>query len=177
MIRAAVVGDARGIARVHVESWRTTYRGIFPQGVLDGLSIEDRAELWKKMLAGGAGGLVTLVACDGEGEVVGFASGGAERTGQLGCDGELHAIYLLEGWQGRGLGRALVRRFAAELCARGFGSMAVWVLARNPAVRFYEALGGKVIGEQRIERAGEWYTEIAYGWRELEGWPQMNGHG
>ena len=29
-IREATAGDARGIAEVHVASWQTTYRGIFP---------------------------------------------------------------------------------------------------------------------------------------------------
>jgi hypothetical protein len=45
--------------------------------------------------------------------------------------------------------------------------MAVWVLARNPSRRFYEALGGRAITEQQIERGGESYVEIAYGWRDL----------
>ena len=31
-IRPAVVEDASAIAQVHVESWKTTYKGIFPAG-------------------------------------------------------------------------------------------------------------------------------------------------
>jgi hypothetical protein len=50
----------------------------------------------------------------------------------------------------------------------GFNSMAVWVLARNPSRRFYEALGATIITEQQIERGGESYTEIAYGWSDLK---------
>jgi hypothetical protein len=42
--------------------------------------------------------------------------------------------------------------------------MAVWVLALNPSRRFYEFLGGKVIGQQEIERRGEMFSEVAYGW-------------
>jgi hypothetical protein len=45
--------------------------------------------------------------------------------------------------------------------------MAVWVLARNPSRKFYESLGGQLIGEQEIERGGESFTEVAYGWRDL----------
>jgi len=45
--------------------------------------------------------------------------------------------------------------------------MAVWVFARNPARKFYKALGGKVIAEQEIERGGESFVEIAYGWSDL----------
>ena len=48
-----------------------------------------------------------------------------------------------------------------------FASMAVWVLARNPSKEFYETLGGEIIAEQNIERDGEWFVEIAYGWSDL----------
>jgi GNAT superfamily N-acetyltransferase len=102
-----------------------------------------------------------------DGGIVGFISGGAERTGRLGYEGELYAIYLLQLAQRQGLGTLLVQHFVCELRARGFGSMAVWVLAANPFREFYEALGGKVVAEQQIEHGGQSFTESAYGWRDL----------
>jgi hypothetical protein len=45
--------------------------------------------------------------------------------------------------------------------------MAVWVLAANPFRKFYEAIGGKVVAEQQIERGGLSFTETAYGWQDL----------
>lgn len=166
-IRPAVVEDAHAIARVHVESSRTTYKGIFPETLLDRLSVSDRTRLWNETLAKPPTRFVTLVAFDEAGEVVGFVCGGAERTGQLGCDGELQAMYLLEDVQRQGLGTLLIRRFVRELRSVGFNSLAVWVLARNPSRRFYEALGGRVITEKQIERGGESYVEVAYGWGDL----------
>jgi len=166
-VRPAVVTDARAIAEVHVGSWKTTYKGIFPDHVLNGLSVEQRAHLWTQTLTTPEQGVITFVGCDAAGKVVGFVCGGRERTGRLGCDGELHAIYLLQSVQRQGLGRLLVDRFVRELKSRGFASMAVWVLARNPFRKFYEALGGQIIAEQQIERAGESFTEIAYGWSDL----------
>ena len=124
-IRPAAPEDAPAIARVHVESWRTTYTGIFPQHLLDGLSIEDRARSWNAALASPPARFITLVGCDESGQIVGFAAGGAERTGRLGCDGELQAIYLLKDAQRQGLGTLLIRRFARELLSMGFSSMAV----------------------------------------------------
>ena len=166
-IRPAVVEDAPAIAQVHVESWKTTYKGIFPESLLDRLSVSDRTRSWNETLAKPPARFVTLVACDDAGGVVGFVCGGAERTGQLGCDGELQAMYLLERVQRRGLGTLLIRRFVRELRSLGFDSMAVWVLGRNTSRRFYEALGGRVMTEQQIERGGESYVEIGYGWRDL----------
>lgn len=166
-VRPAAVTDARAIAEVHVASWKTTYKGIFPNHLLDGLSVEQRAHLWNETLTAPEHGVVTFVGCDAGGRVVGFVCGGVERTGRLGCDGEIHAIYLLECAHRQGLGRLLVHRFVRELRSRGFASMAVWVLALNPFRKFSEALGGQAIGEQQIERGGESFTEIAYGWSDL----------
>lgn len=47
--REANIGDAPGIAKVHVDSWRSTYKGIIPQSFLDGLSYEQRTKLWEKI--------------------------------------------------------------------------------------------------------------------------------
>jgi GNAT superfamily N-acetyltransferase len=171
-IRLAVVHDARAIAEVHVESWKSTYRGIFPETLLNGLSVEKRESFWRGSLAAHEPhSAITMVGCDAGGAVVGFVSGGKERTGQLGCNGELYAIYLRQEAQRKGLGALLVRQLVHELVTRGFGSMAVWVLALNPSRRFYEHLGGKVIGQQQIERGGQTFIEVAYGWQGLNVFP------
>lgn len=44
-IRRAKLDDAQGIAKVHVNSWRTTYKDIIPNDFLDNLSVEQRTEL------------------------------------------------------------------------------------------------------------------------------------
>ena len=166
-VRPAAIHDARAVAEVHVESWKSTYRGIFPDALLDGLSVEKRESGWRDLLAGEEPSAITMVGCDAGGSVVGFISGGKERTGELGCDGELYAIYLRQVAQRKGLGTLLVRQCAHALDARGFGSMAVWVLALNPSRVFYERLGATVIGQKDIERGGQTFLEVAYGWRSL----------
>jgi len=93
-IRPALANDARSIAEVHVGSWKTTYTGIFPDTLLESLSIDSRERSWKETLAEPR--LVTLVGCDAGDKVVVFICGAAERAGQLRCDGELHAIYILQ---------------------------------------------------------------------------------
>jgi len=127
-IRSALIHDARAIAAVHVESSKSTYAGIFPETHLNSFSVEKRERIGQARLTADEPASVTLVGCDDDGRVVGFISGGRERTGQLGCDGELYAVYLLLTAQRRGLGTALVRRLVRELEARGLASMAVWVL-------------------------------------------------
>src|SRR5260370_39710674 len=106
MIRQATLNDASEIARVHVASWRSTYRGLLPDDFLLSLSETGYAERWKRVIAEGTSR--GYVAEDGGG-VVGFSSGGRERAGETGWEGALYAIYVLDGAQRRGFRRDLVR--------------------------------------------------------------------
>ncbi len=158
-MRRAAAADAPSIAQVHVESWKTTYRGILPDEYLDQLSVEQREQFWTSTLAASDSNSTTIVAIDeASSRVVGFACAGKERTGELGCDEELYAIYLLREAQRQKLGTLLLK----ELAAIGFSVVAVWVLNANPARKFYEATGGRVLKEQSIELAGKAFAETAY---------------
>lgn len=166
-VRPARVADSGAIARVHVDSWRTTYAGLMPDEVLAGLSYERRAQAWREVLSGIGGGDITLVAEADPAGVFGFASGGPERENDAIYRGELYAIYLLAEHQGQGVGRQLVSAFARELVARGMNSMLVWVLAGNPARGFYERLGGTWVREKPITLGGATLVEVAYGWQDI----------
>ncbi|MBV9675070.1 MAG: GNAT family N-acetyltransferase [Acidobacteriaceae bacterium] len=166
-LRPALVSDARSIALVHVESSRSTYQGILPAAHLAQFTLEKRERFWAEMLRRPKPQTVTLVGFDPDFGILGFVSGGQERTGQLVCDGELYMIYLLPRAQGQGLGTLLTRRFVHELSGQGFRSLAVWVLAANPFRRFYEKLGGQIIAEQSIRCGEQAFVEVAYGWKDL----------
>lgn len=45
-IRKAEVNDSKSIAKVNIDVWRTTYRGIMPDGDLDNLSYHDREKFF-----------------------------------------------------------------------------------------------------------------------------------
>ncbi|MEW9033324.1 MAG: GNAT family N-acetyltransferase [Planifilum fimeticola] len=165
IVRKAGPADASGIARVHVESWRTTYQGIVPDSVLDNLSVEKRENRWKQDLRQGKSR--TFVAETSGGEIVGFACSRPERTKAYGYDGELYAIYLLQRCQRKGIGRRLFRAAAQELAADGFRSFLVWVLADNPSRRFYEALGGEKTAEEPVTIGEVTLQKIAYGWKDI----------
>src|SRR5712692_6253789 len=106
-IRPAIVSDASGLARVHIESWRTTYKGIVPDDYLANMSLERRMLNWQRNLSEFAYRNYTYVAEDEAGQIVGFINGGPEREGDEFYKGELYAIYLLEEHQGYGLGKRL----------------------------------------------------------------------
>lgn len=100
---------------------------------------------------------------------MGFAGGGSERDGDPTFRAELFYIYLLVGYQRRGVGRRLVIAVAKRLRADGFGSMLVWVLEDNLGARkFYESLGGELVGAKTITIGGADLTEVSYGWRNID---------
>lgn len=163
-VRAARPEDAEAIARVHVASWRTTYKGIVPEEYLAGLDEGERALEWKEWLTRP----VRVYVAELDGEVVGFVGGGAIREPLAGCDGELLVFYLLERAQRRGIGTSLLRSLAAGLRADGFKSMAVWVLALNPAVGFYARAGAELVVTKETEIGGVMLQDLALAWPDLE---------
>jgi ribosomal protein S18 acetylase RimI-like enzyme len=166
MIRTATVGDAPAIARVHVASWLSTYRGLLPDDFLESLSETNYTGRWRRVISEGTSKVA--VAQDGA-EVVGFASGGRERAGEKGYDGELYAIYVLDAAQRRGFGRELVRAMVEGLRELGLGNMIIWVLRDNrPAREFYERLGGAYVRAQPITIGSATLEEVSYGWRRLD---------
>lgn len=168
-IRAARLSDASSIARVHIDSWRTTYAAVMPAEFLLGLSYSQRASWWEEILGTDPPAISTFVAVAPGGEVVGFVGGGPEQEANPASGAELYAIYLYEDYQRRGVGRRLVSALAEALSAQGFSSMLLWVLEDNPTARsFYVSLGGEELGRKTITIGGRDLTEVSYGWRDIE---------
>ncbi len=166
-VRPATPDDAAGIARVHVDSWRSTYAGIVPAEYLAGLSYERSAANWERGLSSPESRSVYLVAEDESGRIVGFVSGGPGRDEHPDYSGELYAIYLFRENQRQGIGRLLMSALARELLARGYTSWLIWVLKDNPARGFYERMGGVCVMEKDIEIGGVKLREAAYGWPDI----------
>jgi ribosomal protein S18 acetylase RimI-like enzyme len=170
MIRPAVIDDADAIARVHVASWRSTYRRLLPDDFLESLTEAGYADRWRRFIGGGSSRVYVVEPEDpAGGGIVGFASAGLERAGEVGFGGELYAIYLLDEFQRHGYGRELVRACVAGLRDMGLQDMIIWVLRDNePARRFYERLGGVYIRAQPITIGSATLEEVSYGWPRLD---------
>ena len=164
-IRIAEVRDAAVIAHVHVQSWLAAYEGIVPKEYLASLNEAEWVPLWQDWLNRD----ISIVVVETNGEVVGFAGGGAIRESFSTYDSELYTLYLLKAVQGRGLGKALLCAIVKALIQKDHKSMIVWVLAQNPAVQFYEKAGAQYITRKQIEIGGIQLSESAFGWPDLKG--------
>jgi ribosomal protein S18 acetylase RimI-like enzyme len=166
LIREAVEGDVEGIAGVHVQGWRESYKDFLSPEALAGLSVEERMRMWQGAFRQPNPRARLLVAETDGGAIVGFACGGPigrESTDVLGTEAEIFAIYLLDKVKRQGVGRRLMRGVLDHLTAHGFSSVGLWVLKENlPARRFYEALGGTPGAEQSFDLRGQMVVEVAY---------------
>lgn len=164
-IRKALPGDEKGIAQVHIDSWRSTYKDIISDKVLNNLSLENRMNHWKNAIANNA---ILYVATTDEGRIIGFACGGKSRSEEYNYDGELYAIYILKQFQQNGVGRQLISKVANELINHGYTSMIVWVLRDNPSKIAYEKLGAVPFDSKNIDIGGQSLTEDVLVWKNIK---------
>ena len=173
-IRRARAADAPGIAAVHVATWRNTYATLLPEAFLAGLSAERLALHYERAIRSGLG--VFVAVRSGEQSVplvVGFCTArrcvGESRLGEskLG-EGEVETLYVADDWQNKGLGGQLLRAGAKYLAALGCRSVFIWVLHGNPAIFFYERLGGRRLANGTTHVAGSDVPQVAYAWDPIE---------
>jgi GNAT superfamily N-acetyltransferase len=141
-LRVATAADADAIARLHAESWRSAYRGMYRDEYLDGPLLEDRMGVWRERLAAPPDNQYLLLAGEGD-ALLGFAcSYGNEdkRWGTL-----LDNLHVRRDQHRHGIGRRLLS--ASALWSRERYPDALfhlWVLDGNAnARRFYEHLGAQ----------------------------------
>ncbi|HEX5064246.1 MAG TPA: GNAT family N-acetyltransferase [Kofleriaceae bacterium] len=165
-VREAALEDAEGIARVHTDSWQTSYRGILPDTVLDRIDVGQRAESRRKILRDRS--VFQLVAYDvTHGDIVGFCDAGASRR-HVPYAGEVYAIYLAHRAKRHGIGQEMWERVQAWLVANDMRSMIVWVLENNHHARaFYEAMGGRTGSRLQSRVGGYPVVELSYVWERL----------
>ena len=180
IIRPALITDAASLARVRVDTWRTSYRGLIPETAIASMDIQKEIARWDERLREPVPDTFLFAAEikpePGDAEsgvepgVVGFCGGGPDRDADLAYSGELYAIYVLQAYQGKRVGRALVQSAVDWLRQNGHRSMLIWVLRDNHhARRFYEALGGKAVRERSVVIGGAALPEVGYGY-DLSRW-------
>ena len=166
IIRTATQEDAASIAKVHVDSWRTTYKGIIPQNFLDNLSYDKRTTLWENNLANSARSI--YVAQTDEDEIIGFVVGEKRDTNTEQDATDLSAIYLFEQWQGKGVGKLLLKQMMLKFKEQGFNKVYVEVLADNKARAFYKYYGAQYVKTITITFNGVPVDEDVYVWESVD---------
>jgi GNAT superfamily N-acetyltransferase len=163
IIRKAARDDGLHVARIQVETWRSTYKGLIPDQHLDQMSIQKRSEYWASAIEK-AEPTKFLIVVEDEGIPRGFLAGGPHRTYLEGYPGEVYALYVEKAHQRKSMGKAIFEAGLEHLRELGMQGVAVWVLKNNPYFRFYEKMGGIKLIEKETEIGEAKYIEVGYGW-------------
>ncbi|KHK95381.1 histone acetyltransferase [Microbacterium mangrovi] len=149
--------DAEALGRVHAKCWHETYDHLISKAALESVSPRRLAELWTHWAVQGPE--FRMSAALVEGEIVGFVGSGPARDKDAPRGRELYFIYLLEEFQGTGIGQKL---FDAAVDADE--QVYLWVADDNPrAHRFYQRNGFTLDGASHTEPfLGETLTEVRF---------------
>ena len=148
-VRDAKPADAPRVSEIHIAAWRVAYREIMPAGYLASLDVNERADMWTRLII--RGGPSKLAIAEIDHAVAGFCSFGPTRDALADDVAEIYAINVApERWR-MGAGRALCEHALRQAGKREYRTMTLWVVKGNdPARRFYERLGYQPDGAERL---------------------------
>jgi GNAT superfamily N-acetyltransferase len=153
-LRDATLDDADSIAAVHAASWRSFYRGSLPDRYLDGDVVSDRQQVWRSRLGAPHDDQKVVVALIDD-ELCGFVC--ALRNHDASWGTLVDNLHVIAHRQRSGLGSRLlsaVREWAVQ--RHSLAGMYLWVIQSNQqALSFYEARGGRIVGEDLWAPPGE----------------------
>ena len=77
----------------------------------------------------------------------------------------MRLLYVKPELKNQGIGKAMFNYAKDDLKIKGKIKMILWCLKDNhPSRKFYEKMGGNVVGEHGIEIGGKTYQEVGFGY-------------
>jgi ribosomal protein S18 acetylase RimI-like enzyme len=147
-VRAAVDQDVPQMARLHVESWRETYRGLMADTVLDDPEVIPRRErFWAAALTDPRYAANRIAVAERNGLLIGVAMAGPVIEPDVQWAAQLFVLYTYAAVHGLGAGAALLDAVIEPKTTAG-----LWVADPNPrAQNFYRKHGFLPDGTNKVE--------------------------
>jgi GNAT superfamily N-acetyltransferase len=139
-VRPPLPADAAAMARVHVDTWLETYRGLMPDELLDSPDLIDRrTRMWSNILAEAAPDKYACAVAESDGEIVGIAMAGPPEEDGGEEDRHLYILYAYRSMHGTGAGQDLL-----DAVIDPTKTTALWVADPNPRAQAFYAKNGFV---------------------------------
>lgn len=166
-ISPASADDVADMARLHRAIWCDTYRDLAPADVYRALDEDYRRVRWADLFANPRKDQRILLAVQGE-RLVGIGAIAAPSEPAFGERGEIKLLYVDSAIKRQGLGRRLMREMAREFASMGYSAVGLGVVVGNePAIAFYRALGGKLVGRY-VDPGPLWRSDnLIFAWDDL----------
>jgi len=147
-VRSARVDDAAEMARVNVQSWRETYRGLMADEVLDDPGLTGlREEFWSDILTDERYRANRVAVAERGGDVIGIAMAAPTEGDDARWAMRLYVLYVVAVEHGSGAGGELL-----DAVIGPHDSALLWVADPNPrAQAFYRKHGFVADGNVSVE--------------------------
>ena len=149
----ATEDDAQVIIELRKRIWVTTYRGFYPDSMIDDFDYAWHLKKELRRIRSPEYRVYRIVKDD---QNIGYLS--LRKTDMV----SLQSLYLLKEYQHQGIGRTafdFVKQYCRE---KGVDSFTCHCLPENwNARKFYEKMGGKVIGED-MDNEESWMNSVIY---------------
>ncbi len=145
--RKAGPSDADVIVKTRQKAWAATYRGIYPDDMIDNFDYEWHTAREQKNLQNPM--IHTYLVIDGA-ECVGYFTYFIRKDQPLWRDYQvrLFSLYLLPAYQGGGNGGEIFRFVASQCQKAGYNKLYLSCAPQNQkAMGFYKHLGGQIVAE------------------------------
>lgn len=142
-IRKAQPDDAKSIVEIHVNTWKTSYRGLIDDDILDKRNVsEDKIEKMKTAIAKD---IVWVI--EHNDKIIGFAglNDVIKETKT-----EIEIFYMLPEYQGKGCGGQLLSTIIEQLKSQNVEKLIVWTMKNAPSLKFYQKHNGTLTGNEKI---------------------------
>jgi GNAT superfamily N-acetyltransferase len=153
------------IARLHVASWQTAYRGFVPERILQARNVEASLGGWQATYSQFPDNL--SIVRDEAARGVGFCCAGpvvdVGRSGPF--QFEVYGLHVAPQFHRQGIGSLLLNNAFERMAALGCTGAIVWTFENLiQSRRFYEKHGGQVV-KTGVWTVGDHHqNEVAYGW-------------
>lgn len=166
-IRPALPEDAAAIASLHLAVWRETYRELATAEAVRIMDEAFRRARWTATLSEPGRDQLVLLA-EQNGRLVGIGAAGAPSWALFDGRGEIRSLYVDPAIKRQGIGRRLMRELALHLATLNYPGAALGVVVGNdPAIAFYQWLGGRMTGRY-TDPGPVWRSEnIIFVWDDL----------
>ncbi len=161
IIRNIEEKDIPSVADIKINGWRTAYKGIIDDKVLNSMNRNERIEKIRKTYKDNG-----FIVAELNNEVVGFCNyidtnKFTQDISDIDC--ELLAIYVKPDLKYNGIGTKLFQFVINEFKSKKKTKMILWCLKDNePSRKFYTKMGGEIFKERTIEIGEKKYYEVGF---------------
>lgn len=142
--KKATEKDAYAIRYIGAYSWKEAYTGLISDDYLNYKieHFEDKVDKQKKIIQEGKAIFYIAIV---DNKTVGFVCYGPAENEKYSDYGYVGALYLLEEYQGYGIGKNLFKIALCGLKEQGYNKMMLECMKGNKAIGFYKKYLGKIV--------------------------------